>query len=87
MAAEADLRQSLLLNPAIQALKIAVRALWIRKLENITGTHTSAVITFEDPDGTVERKLMKLALFVFGEKITVKKWLEKPPAKKTVVVQ
>ncbi|CUA77644.1 hypothetical protein RSOLAG22IIIB_06696 [Rhizoctonia solani] len=77
-----ELRQTLLLNPALLALKITIQPTWLKKPEAISGTHTSAIIAFEDPDGSVERTLLKSTLFAFGEAITVKKWHEKSPARK-----
>ncbi|KAG8751607.1 hypothetical protein FRC11_009222, partial [Ceratobasidium sp. 423] len=73
IAAEDDLRRSPLLNLAIKNLKITVQASWLKKPEATAGTHTSAVIVFEDPEGSVERNLLKSTLFVFGERVTVKK--------------
>ncbi|CAE6481185.1 unnamed protein product [Rhizoctonia solani] len=40
----------------------------------ITGTHTSARIASEDPDGSIQQSLLKTPVSVFGESITVKKW-------------
>jgi hypothetical protein len=82
IASEEELRRTLLLNPALQTLNITVQPTWLKKPGAITGTHTSAIVAFEDPDGSVERALLKSTLFAFGEAITTKKWYERPPARK-----
>ncbi|EUC54166.1 hypothetical protein RSOL_032160 [Rhizoctonia solani AG-3 Rhs1AP] len=74
ITSEEDLRQTLLLNLAIKYLNLTVQPAWLKKPESIAGTHTSAIIAFEDPDGTIERSLLKTPIFAFGEPITVKKW-------------
>ncbi|CUA67950.1 E3 ubiquitin-protein ligase listerin [Schizosaccharomyces pombe 972h-] [Rhizoctonia solani] len=85
ITSEAELRHTLLLNPALQALNITVQPTWLKKPESITGTHTSAIIAFEDPDGSIERALLKSTIFAFGETVTVKKWHDQLPANITVV--
>ncbi|EUC58761.1 hypothetical protein RSOL_275150, partial [Rhizoctonia solani AG-3 Rhs1AP] len=81
ITSEEDLRHTLQLNPAFQSLNITVQPTWLKKPENITGTHTSAVVAFEDPDGSIERALLKLTIFAFGETVTLKKWHDRPPVK------
>ncbi|EUC58205.1 hypothetical protein RSOL_237850, partial [Rhizoctonia solani AG-3 Rhs1AP] len=84
ITSEEELWQTLQLNPALQALTITIQPTWLKKPENISGTHTSAVIAFEDPDGSVERTLLKTTIFAFGETVTIKKWHDRPPAKRLV---
>ncbi|KDN41096.1 hypothetical protein RSAG8_07650, partial [Rhizoctonia solani AG-8 WAC10335] len=79
LASEQDLQESLQYNPAIQSLKITMKARWLKKPEFITGMHTSAIIAFEDPDGTIEHSLLKSKIFAFGELVTMKKWHTKQP--------
>ncbi|EUC56822.1 hypothetical protein RSOL_201110, partial [Rhizoctonia solani AG-3 Rhs1AP] len=81
IASNEVLRQSLQLNPALQAINITIQPTWLKKPESIVGTHSSAVIAFEDPDGSVERMLLKATLFAFGETVTVKRWHDQPPAR------
>ncbi|EUC58955.1 hypothetical protein RSOL_287940, partial [Rhizoctonia solani AG-3 Rhs1AP] len=81
ITSEAELRHTLLLNPALQALSITIQPTWLKKPESITGTHTSAVIGFEDPDGSIKRALLKSTIFAFGETVTVKNWYDQLPAK------
>ncbi|EUC54981.1 hypothetical protein RSOL_079830, partial [Rhizoctonia solani AG-3 Rhs1AP] len=78
ITSEEELRQTLQRNPAIQALNITVHATWLKKPDNIASTHTSAIIAFEDPDGSIERTLLKSTIFAFGETVTLKKWHERP---------
>ncbi|KDN34738.1 hypothetical protein RSAG8_12180, partial [Rhizoctonia solani AG-8 WAC10335] len=82
ITSEAELRQTLQLNPAFQTLDIAVQPTWLKKPESITGTHTSAVVAFEDKGGSIERALLKLTIFAFGEPVTMKKWHDQPLTKK-----
>ncbi|CUA70596.1 hypothetical protein RSOLAG22IIIB_09016 [Rhizoctonia solani] len=84
IASEEELWQTLQLNPALQDLSITVQPTWLKKPESITGTHTSAVIAFEDLDGSVERALLKTTIFAFGKTVTIKKWHDRPPAKHRV---
>ncbi|CUA68733.1 Putative serine/threonine-protein kinase/receptor R818 [Rhizoctonia solani] len=67
ITSEEELRHTLLLNPALQALNLTVQPTWLKKPENITGTHTSAIIAFEDPDGSIKRTLLKSAIFAFEQ--------------------
>ncbi|EUC60728.1 hypothetical protein RSOL_362090, partial [Rhizoctonia solani AG-3 Rhs1AP] len=76
VASDEILRQSLQLNPALQAINITIQPTWLKKPESIVGTHSSVVVAFEDPDGSVERMLLKSELFTFGEAVTVKKWYD-----------
>ncbi|EUC59532.1 hypothetical protein RSOL_317110, partial [Rhizoctonia solani AG-3 Rhs1AP] len=82
ITSEEELQQTLQLNPALQALNITIKPTWLKKPENISGTHTSAVIAFEDSDGSIERVLLKSTIFAFGETVKVKKWHDKAPAKR-----
>ncbi|KAF8593525.1 hypothetical protein BDV93DRAFT_566446 [Ceratobasidium sp. AG-I] len=54
---------------------------WIRNPAAITGAHSSFTLSFEDPDGSVRRALLKLRLFVFGAPVVVKSWVERAPAR------
>ncbi|CUA74681.1 Protein NLP9 [Rhizoctonia solani] len=76
-----DLCQTLQLNPTFQTLNITVQPTWLKKPEAIVGTHTSAVVAFEDPDGSIERMLLKSTLFAFGKMVTLKKWHDRTVAK------
>ncbi|KAL5637436.1 hypothetical protein ACGC1H_004008 [Rhizoctonia solani] len=78
---EKALEKTLRLNPAIKDLHIVSPAKWIRPSDKITGTRTSAVLVFEDPDGSITRQLIKAPIFAFGSPITVKRWHPAPPVK------
>ncbi|KDN33186.1 hypothetical protein RSAG8_13723, partial [Rhizoctonia solani AG-8 WAC10335] len=78
---EKALDETLRLNPAIKDLHIVTPPKWIRPPDKITGTRTSAVLVFEDPDGSIARQLIKAPIFAFGSPITVKRWLATPPVK------
>ncbi|KEP46380.1 phosphatidylinositol-4-phosphate 5-kinase [Rhizoctonia solani 123E] len=77
VSSEEELRQTLLRNPALQTLNITIQPTWLKKPDNIAGTHTSAIFAFEDPDSTIERALLKSVIFAFGEQVTVKKSVKK----------
>ncbi|EUC55880.1 hypothetical protein RSOL_142610, partial [Rhizoctonia solani AG-3 Rhs1AP] len=68
-AASVEELQHTLLNPAIQALKITVQPTWLKKPGEITSTHTSAVIAFEDPDGSVARTLFKSKIWLLANTV------------------
>ncbi|KAF8601304.1 hypothetical protein BDV93DRAFT_558604 [Ceratobasidium sp. AG-I] len=76
---EADIINSFLLNPAVKNLTITRQPRWIRNPSNISGTHSSFAFSFEDPDHTFSRSLLKSSLFMFGSPVTVKKWKLPPP--------
>ncbi|KAF8599853.1 hypothetical protein BDV93DRAFT_511394 [Ceratobasidium sp. AG-I] len=72
---------SLLANPAYSSLAITHQPRWIRNPAPITGLHSSVTVSFEDPDGTALRALVKTRHFVFGGPVTVKPWVDHPPAR------
>ncbi|KAH7343163.1 hypothetical protein B0J17DRAFT_764394 [Rhizoctonia solani] len=78
---EKALDETLRLNPVIKDLHLVTPPNWIRSSGKITGTRTSAVLVFEDPDGSATWQLIKAPVFAFGSPITVKRWLATPPAK------
>ncbi|KAG9095887.1 hypothetical protein FRC06_009322 [Ceratobasidium sp. 370] len=79
---EADVQASLLRNPAISALKITRPPRWIRNPASITGAHSSFTFSFEDPDGSLARQLAKSSLFIFGVPVHLRRWIDKPLAKR-----
>ncbi|KAG9119531.1 hypothetical protein FRC07_005406 [Ceratobasidium sp. 392] len=80
---EADVMASFLLNPAIKDLKITRSPRWIRNPASIIGAHSSFTFSFEDPDGSVSRSLAKSHLFIFGAPVHLKRWTDKPLAKRS----
>ncbi|KAG8774234.1 hypothetical protein FRC12_002098 [Ceratobasidium sp. 428] len=81
---EEEVKQSFLLNPAIQTLKITRAPRWVRNPASITGMHSSFTFSFEDPDGSLARSLAKSHLFVLGEPVHLKRWIDNPLAKRDV---
>jgi hypothetical protein len=77
---EADVAISLTRNPVMSKVTCPRPARWIRNPDNINGAHSSIVLTVEDSDGSVARRLLKTPLFIFGAPVTVKKWQSKPKA-------
>ncbi|KAG8681312.1 hypothetical protein FRC11_001275, partial [Ceratobasidium sp. 423] len=63
---EADAATSLARNPAMSNIVTPRQPRWIRHPSKITGAHSSIVLTVEDPDGSVARRLLKTSLFIFG---------------------
>lgn len=66
--------ESLRLNPAFADLAITRPPRWIRRPTSITGAHSSLTFSFEDPDGSTARSLLKTPLFAFGAPVTLKRW-------------
>ncbi|KAG8723944.1 hypothetical protein FRC09_001053 [Ceratobasidium sp. 395] len=81
---EEEVRKSFSLNPAIQSLKITRAPRWVRNPASITGMHSSFTFSFEDPDGSLARSLAKSHLFVLGEPVHLKRWIDNPMAKRDV---
>ncbi|CCO34949.1 hypothetical protein BN14_09060 [Rhizoctonia solani AG-1 IB] len=71
---EADVAISLNRNPVLRDINQPRPVRWIRNPANITGAHSSVVLTIEDPDGSIARRLLKTPLFIFGAPVTVKRW-------------
>ncbi|KAB5588715.1 hypothetical protein CTheo_7838 [Ceratobasidium theobromae] len=63
---ESELAASFLHNPAIKDLAITRSPRWVCNPANITGAHSSFILSFEDSDGSVARSLIKTSLFTFG---------------------
>ncbi|KAG8723527.1 hypothetical protein FRC09_002954 [Ceratobasidium sp. 395] len=82
---EEEVKKSFLLNPVIQTLKITRAPRWVRNPASITGMHSSFTFSFEDPDGSLARSLAKSDLFVLGELVHLKRWIENPLAKRNVL--
>ncbi|KAG8733465.1 hypothetical protein FRC11_006013 [Ceratobasidium sp. 423] len=72
------LADSILANPALSAPLLTSQPRWLRHPSKTTGARSSAVLAFEDPDGTIARQLLKAQIFVFGQLVTVKPWVNKP---------
>ncbi|KAG8724492.1 hypothetical protein FRC09_018094 [Ceratobasidium sp. 395] len=81
---EEEVKKSFLLNPTIQTLKITRAPRWVRNPASITGMHSSFTFSFEDPDGSLARSLAKSHLFVLGEPVHLKRWIDNPLAKRDV---
>ncbi|KAG8685518.1 hypothetical protein FRC11_010452 [Ceratobasidium sp. 423] len=75
---QSALAESILANPALSTLPLTSPPRWLRHPSKITGIRSSAVLTFEDPDGAIIQQLLKTPLFVFGQPVTVKPWINKP---------
>ncbi|KAG8683807.1 hypothetical protein FRC09_015837 [Ceratobasidium sp. 395] len=82
---EEEVKKSFLLNPVIQTLKITRTPRWVRNPASITGMHSSFTFSFEDPDGSLARSLAKSDLFVLGEPVHLKRWIDNPLAKRNVL--
>ncbi|KAF8595437.1 hypothetical protein BDV93DRAFT_575327 [Ceratobasidium sp. AG-I] len=65
-------------NPPFSALSIMRAPCWVCNPASITKPTSSITISFEDPDGTVSRNLLKTHLFAFGALLTIKRWIDKP---------
>ncbi|KAG8684655.1 hypothetical protein FRC11_011777, partial [Ceratobasidium sp. 423] len=76
---QSALAESILANPALSTLPLTSPPRWLRHPSQITGIRSSAVLSFEDPDGAIIQQLLKTPLFVFGQPVTVKPWINKPP--------
>ncbi|KAG8728086.1 hypothetical protein FRC11_011839, partial [Ceratobasidium sp. 423] len=76
---QSALAESILANPALSTLPLTSPPRWLRHPSQITGIRSSAVLTFEDPDGAIIQQLLKTPFFVFGQPVTVKPWINKPP--------
>ncbi|KAG8692541.1 hypothetical protein FRC09_011132 [Ceratobasidium sp. 395] len=79
---EEEVMSSFSLNPAIKTLSITRTPRWVRNPASITGIHSSFTFSFEDPDGSLARSLAKSRLFMFGEPVHLKRWIDKPLAKR-----
>ncbi|KAG8693700.1 hypothetical protein FRC09_010347 [Ceratobasidium sp. 395] len=79
---EEEVKTSFMLNPAIKTLSITRAPRWVRNPASITGIHSSFTFSFEDPDGSLARSLAKSRLFMFGEPVHLKRWIDKPLAKR-----
>ncbi|KAG8679767.1 hypothetical protein FRC11_003317, partial [Ceratobasidium sp. 423] len=75
---QSALAESILANPALSALPLISQPRWLRHPSKILGIRSSAVLTFEDPDGAIARQLLNTPIFVFGQPVTVKPWINKP---------
>ncbi|KAG9081579.1 hypothetical protein FRC07_014477, partial [Ceratobasidium sp. 392] len=75
---EEEVKASFLLNPSVQDLKITREPRWVRNPASITGAHSSFTFSFQDPDGSIGRVLVKSRLYVFGEPVHLKRWIDKP---------
>ncbi|KAG8729941.1 hypothetical protein FRC11_007702, partial [Ceratobasidium sp. 423] len=75
---EADVATSLARNPAMSSIATPRQPRWIRHPSKITGAHSSIVLTVEDPDGSVARRLLRTSLFIFGAPVTVNRWQSNP---------
>ncbi|KAG8790063.1 hypothetical protein FRC12_012858 [Ceratobasidium sp. 428] len=82
---EEEVKKSFLLNPVIQTLKITRAPRWVRNPASITGMHSSFTFSFEDPDGSLAQSLAKSHLFVLGEPVHLKRWIDNPLAKRNVL--
>ncbi|CUA76463.1 Ferric reductase transmembrane component 4 [Rhizoctonia solani] len=80
VASEEDLLATLQLNLVFKDLHLTMRPRWFKKPEAITGLRSFVIITFEDPDGLVERNLLKFTVYAFGEQTAIKKWHDTPPS-------
>ncbi|EUC55186.1 hypothetical protein RSOL_098080, partial [Rhizoctonia solani AG-3 Rhs1AP] len=78
---EAEVRETVLANPSLASLAITSQPRWLRKPDSITGTRSSVILSFEDPDGAIARTLLKTPIYAFGSPVTVKPWLPKPAIK------
>ncbi|KAG8751801.1 hypothetical protein FRC11_008987 [Ceratobasidium sp. 423] len=76
---QSALAESILANPALSTLPLTSPPRWLRHPSQITGIRSSAILSFEDPDGAIIQQLLKTPLFVFGQPVTVKPWINKPP--------
>ncbi|KAF8600835.1 hypothetical protein BDV93DRAFT_525103 [Ceratobasidium sp. AG-I] len=65
-------------NPPFSALSVMRAPRWVRNPASITKPTSSITISFEDPDGSVSRNLLKTCLFAFGAPLTIKRWIDKP---------
>lgn len=67
--------ESVFTNPALSVLPITSQPRWLRHPSKITGTRSSVVFSFEDPDGAIAKSLFKTQIFVFGSPVTIKPWI------------
>ncbi|KAG9080465.1 hypothetical protein FRC06_006546 [Ceratobasidium sp. 370] len=77
--AEAEVLSSFVQNPLIRNLKITLNPRWVRNPTSITGPRSSFTFAFEDQDGSLARSLVKSPLFIFGNPVRVRKWVDKRP--------
>ncbi|KDN42672.1 hypothetical protein RSAG8_06629, partial [Rhizoctonia solani AG-8 WAC10335] len=79
--AKDDIATSFALNPEITKLSNTRPPRWICNPSNIAGAHSSFVFAFDDPDGSIARRLTKTSLFAFGAPDTIKRWQENAKAR------
>ena len=67
-------------NPSYYALKVTQKPSWVRPPSTLTiGSHSSLVMAFEDPDGTIKRTLLSSKhLYIHGTCAKVARWKESP---------
>ena len=67
-------------NPSYTKLKVTQKPSWVRQPSSLqTGSHSSLVVAFEDPDGTARCHLLNdQQLYILRVKAKVKRWKEKP---------
>ncbi|KAG9075785.1 hypothetical protein FRC06_009889, partial [Ceratobasidium sp. 370] len=78
-APEVDILASLLQNSLVSKLKLTLGARWVRNPASITGARSSFTFAFEDRDGSITKSLLKTPLFVFGNPVRAKKWVDRRP--------
>ena len=71
-------------NPSYATLTITQRPSWVKDPSSYSpGSVSSLSFAFEDPDGSLAKKLLsEKELYIFGTSATVKKWKQKTPPKK-----
>ncbi|KAL1711239.1 hypothetical protein EV715DRAFT_177919, partial [Schizophyllum commune] len=62
-------------NPFLRTIRLTQGPHWIRNPENI-GFKSSLSFAFEDPDGSIIKDVLKRKIFMFGEEIRAKRWVE-----------
>lgn len=78
---DTDLRSN---NPVYRGLKITQRPSWVRNPTSYTpDSSSSLVFAFEDPDGTLARKVIATPFYAFGTATQAKRWKAKPANSKT----
>jgi hypothetical protein len=63
---------------AFENLRVTQEPRFVLPEERIAGSHSSISLAFEDPDGSIGKKLLRTTIFMFGNKTTVREWRDKP---------
>jgi hypothetical protein len=63
---------------SFENLRVTQEPRFVLPAERIRGSHSSISLAFEDPDGSIGKKLLRTPIFMFGNRTTVREWRDKP---------